>query len=574
MRTPNRAIPHRRSGTSTIREVFVVASTTISASRARRLPPLVAYRPTGKPRGREGAIGAITSHVMTDLPHLRRESGGTRIGIESTDAEYNGWSFLLPSIAHRDPNDECLDLRLSNQIRIRRQLVTNPEQLINEFSLALHHRAGAFFVGAGLSVPSGIPSWSKLLEPEFAKFGIILRDGDDLPLLAQHVVNNYAGNRGPLVNALRTQIGKHSGPNDYHRAIARTCVDLIWTTNYDNLLETALAGCRIAIRAHDSAIAQPADDVDIEIIKAHGCALTSPAEDLVLTQEDYEDFVLRRPATAQRLRSDLLSRTFLFIGYGYADPNIRNILVEARHLARRSTRRHFMIQRRERPSVERPDAGIRQELWLGELRRFGIDSTLIDDYNELRTILAHIASASRGRTLYVTGSHERSSMVAMEIGRLLGARAESDLVLLDGQSTGVTRDLISAYGEQCVKAGADLRDRVRLYPNPYAVNAEFSNDPQFLPQLRQCRETLLREARVVVVFDGGMGTKVEVDMARDLGCILVPVVESRAGMCAALLADPAVAGPLERFLPGYCLRALPGPDLPSAVVECILHILR
>jgi hypothetical protein len=219
------------------------------------------------------------------------------------------------------------------------------------------------------------------------------------------------------------------------------------------------------------------------------------------------------------------------------------------------------------------DAEVRQNLWLTDLRRVGINCILIDDYSELDTILTEIACRSRGRTVYVTGSHERSSPTAKEIGRLLGIELARDLVILDGQSTGIPQDIVSAYGEECVRAGTDLRNRIHLYPNPYAMNAGFSNNPRFLPQLRQCRKALLREARIVVVFAGGMGTQLEIEMARELGCLLVPVGESLGGICADLLADPVITGPLDTIVPGYTERARKGVTIPSEVVECIFKLL-
>src|SRR5262249_50761108 len=75
----------------------------------------------------------------------------------------------------------------------------------------------------------------------------------------------------------------------------------------------------------------------IELIKAHGSFGVSNPHEFVIATEDYEDFAQHRPAITARLQANLLSKSFLFVGYGYGDPNIRTVLVEARRLAGRAT---------------------------------------------------------------------------------------------------------------------------------------------------------------------------------------------------------------------------------------------
>lgn len=121
--------------------------------------------------------------------------------------------------------------------------------------------------------------------------------------------------------------------------LARTNVKCLWTTNYDTLLEQAFrAHFKVTVRASDESISRGGRVPDIEVIKMHGCIEHSGAKDLVVTQEDYDDFFENRPATAHRLRQDLIDRQFLFLGYSYADSNIRNIVVEARRLGKQALR--------------------------------------------------------------------------------------------------------------------------------------------------------------------------------------------------------------------------------------------
>src|SRR5437870_3211395 len=94
--------------------------------------------------------------------------------------------------------------------------------VVRGFSDAVFQGEAALFLGAGISVPSGLPDWLGLLQPLVSGLDITLRRTDDLPLMAQHVVNHYNGNRGPLIGAVRAAVGGRYAGNRYHQAIAAT----------------------------------------------------------------------------------------------------------------------------------------------------------------------------------------------------------------------------------------------------------------------------------------------------------------------------------------------------------------
>ncbi len=404
-----------------------------------------------------------------------------------------------------------------------------------EFSKRLSSGRGAIFVGSGISAASRAPSWAGLLtEMARTRLDLEISEHDSLPLIAQYIVNQANGNRGPLVQHFREALSKRFPQNSYHMALSRTNVNKLWTTNYDTLLEDAFRrNFHVTVKSTDDMISRSIAAAEIEVIKMHGCIEQSQHEDLVVTQEDYEEFFVRRPATAQRLRQDLLERSFLFIGYSYGDSNIQNILVEARRLGKKATRQHFIVLPRihNEDEEERKAKQARQDLWLGDLARIGIESCQIQEYSELSGILDDIALGSRGDTVFITGSHSRINDGKCELERVGELLAEQKgLVLLDGQSAGTSRHVVSAYLESCIRKSEDIIRRLRVFSNPYAANPNFSNDRSLLPILMEWRSPLLRSAQIVVVYDGGMGTEEEVRVARELGCRILPVPEKKGDL--------------------------------------------
>lgn len=453
-----------------------------------------------------------------------------------------------------------------------------PREVINEFSKALVEGRGAVFVGSGISTPSGVPGWVDLLRDlAETRLGIQLDPDDDLPLIAQHLVNR-TNNRASLITHFRDVLQKTYAHNAYHAILAKTNVRCLWTTNYDTLLEQALrTHFNVTVRTSDESMSISGRASDIEVVKMHGCIEHSRAEDLVVTQEDYEDFFERRAATAHRLRQDLIDRQFLFIGYSYADSNIRNIVVEARRLGKRGLRPHYIVLRRQKTGTKEEVAAkqARQDLWLSDLSRIGIAGCQINEFSELENILQGIALRSRGKTVFVTGSHERDVNGATSHPRSVGERLaeEEGLVLLDGQSTGTGREVTAAYMERCLHNRVDILPRLRLFSNPYAANPRFSNDANLLPALREWRAPLMRAAQVVIVYHGGMGTEAEVQLAKDVGCRILPVPERQGDLPSRILEDPGISAALQAADPAYVAKARSHSVEPEDVVACVKNVL-
>ncbi|WP_319404262.1 SIR2 family protein [uncultured Anaeromusa sp.] len=403
----------------------------------------------------------------------------------------------------------------------------NKETLIDRVAEALKSECGAIFVGSGISHKSTKVDWFKLLEPSTRELDITIdNENDDLPLIAQYLVNQSSGNRGPLINQISKAFNKKFFINEYHKVLSTMKLSTIWTTNYDMLLEEAFLEFLVDVKVNDDSMSRNLNGSKVEIIKMHGCISRSHHDEITITQEDYEDFLVKKPAISQRLCNDLLKKSFLFIGYSCRDPNIKNIMVLARRLCKKSTQEHYLILKKVTDGAKCKEKARRQELWCNDLKRFGISTLLIDEYDELEDILVSISQRSRGKTVYITGSHEGKNFEGLEIARTLGgelAKTE-EIILFSGQSSGIGANVVSAFTEQCILNKIDVNCRMRIFPNPYAANPKFSNDFSLLPELKKYRAKLLNSTQVLVVFSGGKGTEAEVEVALNRNCKIIPAI--------------------------------------------------
>lgn len=242
------------------------------------------------------------------------------------------------------------------------------------------------FLGAGASMsqtagngqrpPSG-SDLSRELADEVAFPSHDDRDRTDLAKVSSYYVD-LAG-RKTLRELLRERLNHPYPPARIHRLLARSPRPILTVvTNYDRLLETAYeeVGVPYDVVAYTSTADHPAHGASVltwrsedptpvaiepnqlpldlsrrhVIFKMHGTIErdVSDWDNFVITEEDYTDFLYRMtinaaiPATFVQHFS---SCSFLFLGYGLRDWNLRVILNSLRHCfaaARRGAERRDM----------------------------------------------------------------------------------------------------------------------------------------------------------------------------------------------------------------------------------------
>jgi hypothetical protein len=295
-----------------------------------------------------------------------------------------------------------------------------------EYLKALEQGAAALFAGAGLSKPSGFVDWKELMRDIADELGLSVDEERDLISIAQFHVNKF-GSRAKLNSLLIEEFTKDAEPTENHALIADLPLDTVWTTNYDTLLEDAFAraGKRVDRKTTKENLAQTRLNRDVVLYKMHG-DIGQP-QDAVLTKDDYEGYNESRQLFSTKLQGDLISRTFLFLGFSFDDPNIEYILSRIRTLiGQKNQRPHFCVMRRvQRPKGRGKKLAVyeyektKQDLRVADLMRFGIQAVLIDDYAEITDILRGLHRDVYRRSVFVSGSaHEYGPLGRERVERL------------------------------------------------------------------------------------------------------------------------------------------------------------
>ncbi len=201
------------------------------------------------------------------------------------------------------------------------------------------------FVGAGVSMESGLPSWQQLIEYLEAQAGIEpVAPSKDVDLMARAQALRDSGKGHEVDGWVRSKVsgpidGAHELlPSALHYTLASLPVRFYFTTNYDGLLESTLKSARrfpVKVVGRPE-VAGTGDSGGTYVVKLHGDAAEPIAAQsdpgLVLSLHDYQQFEANRGSMAALLRSLLLNQSFLFVGYGLRDPNIKALYGEVQKL--------------------------------------------------------------------------------------------------------------------------------------------------------------------------------------------------------------------------------------------------
>lgn len=212
--------------------------------------------------------------------------------------------------------------------------------MIEELRNSIKNGNVILFIGAGVSATLGLPNWSQLISHISAELGyderIFKLYGDSLSLAEFYEINK--GHIGELRSWMDTEWNVSTEiikKSLIYETIVKLNFPLIYTTNYDHCLETAFTAWNKKYKR----IVNVDDFVNLnsaetQIVKFHGDTISDPS--IVLTESSYFERLSFDSPLDIKLRSDMLGKSILFIGYSLSDINIRLLIYKLDQLWQKS----------------------------------------------------------------------------------------------------------------------------------------------------------------------------------------------------------------------------------------------
>jgi hypothetical protein len=202
----------------------------------------------------------------------------------------------------------------------------------------------AFFVGAGASIPAGLPTWTQLLQelieiaskvpganPEWVKeYHELAKDPSKNLVLASALKDDLAHRFSKYIES---KFGNEDlEPSAIHKALVDFPAQFFVTTNYDQLIERAYSEKYAGKKSLNSytfrQVGQAASSLFRNkpfVFHVHGDAKTEP-DGIVLTEKDYRILIQHEVGLQSFLQTLFTTFTVVFIGTSMSDMDVRLML--------------------------------------------------------------------------------------------------------------------------------------------------------------------------------------------------------------------------------------------------------
>ncbi|WP_417610289.1 SIR2 family protein [Owenweeksia hongkongensis] len=422
------------------------------------------------------------------------------------------------------------------------------ETFVKDFVESLQDRSAAIFAGAGLSVGAGFVDWKGLLEDIAKEIGLDIQKEDDLLAVAQYHYNENRG-RGKLNKKILNIFTEAVDETENHKVLARLPVSTYWTTNYDNLIEAALERNNMIVDVKHQKEQLPSSKFkrDVVVYKMHGDA-AHPA-DAIITRDDYEKYFRTHEPFINALQGDLITKTFLFIGFSFNDPNLEYALSRVRlNFGDNSSHHYCFIKNVDKTDFFDKNGDFqqadfeyhkrKQELRINDLREYHIIPIMVDSYGEITEILKEIERRFRMKSIFISGSAEEYGDWGKEravklIHRLSGKLIAKQYRIVNGFGWGVGSAVINGALEEIYKRPQrHSEDQLVLKPFP-----QFATGEKMLDELwQEYRERMISLTGIAIFLFGNKkdlkggekviladGVRKEFEIALASGCLPIPI---------------------------------------------------
>ncbi|AIY12608.1 SIR2 family protein [Cellulophaga baltica] len=415
------------------------------------------------------------------------------------------------------------------------------EVFINDYVKDLNEGTASIFAGAGLSIPAGFVNWSELMSEIAQDLGLDINQEKDFVSIAQYHVNENL-TRSKLNRKILEEFTEDSEETENHRVIARLPVSSVWTTNYDELIEkTYLKENKVVdVKYRNNQLLTTKPKRDLVIYKMHGDV--NHPDQAILTKQEYEQYHQTHEPFINALSGELTTKTFLFIGFSFTDPNLDYVLSRLNFRFSKHKRQHFcFIKKHELGDSINPDQATldynnrRQSLTMNDLKRYGIKSLLIDKYSDITDVLKEIENRYKKRTIFISGSaetyepHNRDNAIGF-VHNLSKIIIESDFRIVNGFGWGIGSSVINGALES-IHSNPNKYSESQLILKPFP---QFETGSKDLKELwADYREKMISQCGISFFVFGNKlaGDKIveaagvisEFEIAHKNGCICIPV---------------------------------------------------
>lgn len=224
--------------------------------------------------------------------------------------------------------------------------------MIEKIKTAIKDDSLVIFVGAGMSMPFGFPSWTRLVQNILKdikddgpfNFPYYLKQGDNINIfkaLNELEHKEYNSRVKISLNKEITSIKVDESKLGKHKKLWELC-DKIITTNYDKVLEKPKPEGVVVFSNGNEFQQSQSIKGNPFLYKIHG-DIDNP-DTCILFESDYKKLYKEGNSDLKTFDSLLLNKTILFIGFSLKDPFVANQMEYLSNLYKGYNQEHYILQ--------------------------------------------------------------------------------------------------------------------------------------------------------------------------------------------------------------------------------------
>ena len=420
------------------------------------------------------------------------------------------------------------------------------QEFVREFSKQIINSSAALFIGSGLSRSAGYTDWKGMLKEAAEDIGLDVEKENDLISLAQYYVNSKK--RVKINKAISEYFSQPFEPTETHRILSSLPITSYWTTNYDTLLERTFEEMQLSysVLTNDRSFHKFINGSDIVVHKLHG-DVNTPNE-AVITKHDYEQFVLEHEILLAKLKGEMCSKSFLFLGYGFNDTDINHILTRIRLFYKcEPPQNHYCLL--EKITRKRDEQGNyteteedfeyrqrKQEHRIIDLESYGIRSVIINSYKtDIPRLLLEIRKRVYIKNVFISGAcepdHKDVALYAQFAKTLSAWLITRKYKIISGYGNTIGAEVVAGADDGCrllrQEGFKKLNEYLSVFPFPYKKRM---SDEEREKVYNEYRKKIIGRTGICIIINGtkkknviSKGVLNEAKIAQDLGCLVIPI---------------------------------------------------
>lgn len=418
------------------------------------------------------------------------------------------------------------------------------EEFIRNYSEEVRNSRAALFIGSGLSRSAGYVDWKGILREVAEDIKLKVEKETDLISLAEYYVNAKK-NRSKIDNAISQFFSQDFSPTKTHELLATLPINDYWTTNYDRLIEKTLSNkyIRYSILTNDDSFRKFINGNDVVIHKLHG-DVADPGN-AVITKKDYEEFAFKHEILLAKLKGEMCSKSFLFLGYSFSDTDINHILTRIRLFYKGNPpKMHYCILEKIKKKNDESEEDfeyrkIKLEHHIIDLQSYGIQTVLVEDYdNDIPKILKKIKKLVYAKNVFISGAYEENNE-KVELFNQLAKTISSYLIsrqykIYTGYGKSIGAEIIAGASEGykvSIKHTPKIfNEEIFVYPFPYKSSLNSEDKKELYTNYRR---NIIKKTQILILINGtkvisgktvlSNGCIEEAQIGIEEGCLVIPV---------------------------------------------------